>query len=134
MQKDGVLNLNSLSSDIDRYTRSILLETGMNRLRLVVEINDCASCNCVLFLRSFLLLVFSRAVLVDVPSFVLSPTRNWAASSSPPPATTITPFGHVGGPLMGTFVRVGTERVLKGRCNRRLRDAFTSPTRYRFAV
>ena len=91
MQKDGVLNLNSLSSDIDRYTRSILLETGMNRLRLVVEINDCASCNCVLFLRSFLLLVFSRAVLVDVPSFVLSPTRNWAASSSPPPATTITP-------------------------------------------
>lgn len=68
MQKDGVLNLNSLSFDSsDRFTRSILMETGMNRLRLVVEINDYASCNCVLFLRSFLLSPRSRAVSVGVP-------------------------------------------------------------------
>lgn len=59
-------------------------------------------------------------MLVDVPSFVLSPTRNWAASSSPPPATTITPSDTSEARSWGTFVRVGMERVLKGRCNRRL--------------
>ncbi|KAK8804087.1 hypothetical protein WA171_000180 [Blastocystis sp. BT1] len=94
-RKNVILNTNTLPIDpAERLIKPLLIQTGMDRLQLVVNMNDLPTCNCILFLRAFLLCPVIQA-------YAHQELGNLLFSSSFKDNNT---FGHVGGPLMGMEV------------------------------